>query len=295
MILSLPPCSLKYAAFTRSDLPRSLEWHFGALVLHPPRLVVPARQLAGRRCLHGDADAEPHAQRFLEDGAESLALGLGERRRRIDPEQDVVEAVLPPEDDLELIDAGERTHELLDAPWIDDDAAHLLHVVEPGQHAALEGEQRAPARTAAIGELDDVARAIANQRHRAAIEAREDELAAAPGGDGRALLVEDLRIAVVLVYVHEPRARVALEAPRGDLGQPRQVEGAGAEGGLDLRARGRDGGAGLAGMPREADLRLLREVDAFLRGVLGQEERVRRGAAEHRDRVGHQRIAPLIR
>src|SRR2546422_7338228 len=35
---------------------------------------------------------------------------------------------------------------------------------------------------------------------------------------------------------------------------------------------------------RDSDLRLLREVDPLLRGGLGEEERIGRRAAEHRDR-----------
>src|SRR5207237_10736614 len=96
-------------------------------------------------------------------------------------------------------------------------------------------------------------------------EAREHQLAPAAGTDGAVALVEHLRIAIVLVHVREARARVALEPPRGDLREPRQVVRLGAKGRLDLRLGGRDRGAGLARVPRDPDLRLLGEVDALLR------------------------------
>src|SRR5687767_3095603 len=120
MILSLPPCSLKYAAFTRCGLLAS-KWYFRALVFHSPRFVVPARELTRFRGLHGDADAEADAQRLAEGRAEPVALGPRQRRRRIDAQEDVVEAVMAAEDDLKLVDARERPHELLDTPRIDDD------------------------------------------------------------------------------------------------------------------------------------------------------------------------------
>ena len=96
------------------------------------------------------------------------------------------------------------------------------------------------------------------------------------------------------MHVREPGARIALEAPRGDLGQARQVVGADAEGGLDLRLGRRDGRARLAGVPRDPQLRVLGEIDALLGRRLGQEQRVRRRAAEHGDRVRQQRVEPLL-
>src|SRR5207245_2186682 len=121
----------------------------------------------------------------------------GERRRGIDADQDVVESLVAPEDDLELVHVGVGPHQLLHPARVDDHAADLLHVVEPRQHTALEGDQRAPARAPPVGDLDDVARAIAKEWHRFAVEAREDQLAALPGADRSVLLVEHLGIAVV--------------------------------------------------------------------------------------------------
>src|SRR5262249_43208805 len=113
-----------------------------------------------------------------------------------------------------LVDVRVRPHELLDAPRIDDHAANLLHVVEPAEHPALERGQGAPARAAPIGQLHDVARPIAQERHGLAIEAGEDQLAARTRLDRPVLLVEHLGGAVVLVHVREPRARLALPPPR---------------------------------------------------------------------------------
>src|SRR5207302_10870146 len=153
-------------------------------------------------------------------------------------------------------------------------------VVEPPEHTALERGQRAPARAAPIGPLDNVARPVAKERHRLAIEAREHQLAALARLDRAPVLVEHLGIAVILVHVREPRTRLALEAPRRDLGQPRQVVRAGPERRLDLRPGSRNGRAGLAGVPGDPDLRLLREVDTFLLRGLPQEQRVRWPAAD---------------
>src|SRR2546425_8416761 len=82
-------------------------------VLHPPRLVVPARQRAGLRGLDGDADAEPDAQRLVQRRAEAVALAAAEGGRGIDADEEVVEAVAAPEHDLELVHRGERPHQLL--------------------------------------------------------------------------------------------------------------------------------------------------------------------------------------
>src|SRR5262245_24299952 len=199
MILSLPPCSLKYAAFTWSPL----EWTVRAFVFHPARLGVPARQTAGLADLHAHADAETELEVLGERVAQAVALGPRERGRGIEAHEDIVEAVHAAEDDLELVDVAMRAHQLLDAARIDDDPPHLLHVVLPRQHTALEGDQRAPARAAAIGQLHDVARAVAQQRHRLAVEAGEHQLAALARLHRPALVVEHFRIHVVLVHVSE--------------------------------------------------------------------------------------------
>src|SRR3989441_3647402 len=166
--------------------------------------------------------------------------------------------------DLKFVDATVRPYQLFDAPRVDDHPTNLLHVVEPREDAALEGEQRAAARARPLGDLDHVARAVPEERHRLPVEAREDQLAAPARTDRPIPVVEDLGIAVVLVHVHEPGARVALEPPRGDLGEPGKVERLRAERRLDLRLRRGDRGARLARVPRDSDLRLLREVDPFL-------------------------------
>src|SRR5262249_28732348 len=277
-----------------STTPRASERDFGALVLDAPGLVVPAGQPAGLRRLDGHADAQTDAQSFLQRATQSLALGAGERRRWIDADQDVVEPADAPEDDLEFVDAGVAAHDLLDAPRVDDDPADLLHVVEAGQHAALERDQRTPARARPVGELDEIARAVAQERHRLAVKAGEDQLALVARLHRPVVFVEDFGIAVVLVDVGEPGARVALEAPAGDLREPGQVEGLGAERRLDLRLRRRDRRAWLARVPRDADLRLLREIDALLLRLLGQEQRVRRRATEHGDRIRAQSVDALI-
>src|SRR5262249_48816642 len=239
--------------------------HLRALFLDAPGLVVPPRERSGLADLDGDADAESDPDVVGQLRAKPVALGEREGRRRIDTDQDVVEPLVTPEDDLELVDVGVRPHQLLHAPRIDDDTTHLLHVVEPGQHPALERDERAPARTPPVGQLDEVARPVADERHRLPVEAREDQLAPLAGADRLIPFVEDLGIAVVLVPVGEPGTSVALEAPRRDLGEPGQVVGLRAERGLDLRPRGWNGRAGLAGVPGDAYLRVLGEVDALLR------------------------------
>src|SRR6058998_1049590 len=83
-----------------------LERNFGAFVLDAPSFVVPAGQSAGLGRLDRDANAQAHAQALFERAAESLTFWARERRRGVDPHEDVVEAVDPPEDDLELIAAG---------------------------------------------------------------------------------------------------------------------------------------------------------------------------------------------
>ena len=198
------------------------------------------------------------------------------------------------EHDLELVDRRVRPHQLLDAPRVHDDAPHLLHVVEAAEHAALEGDQRASAWTLAVGHLHDVASPVPDEGHGLAIEAREDELAALARTDGPVLLVQHLRIAVVLVHVRQTGSRVALEAPRRDLGETRQIVGLGSEGRLDPGSGRGDRCAGLARVPRDANARVLGEVDALLRGGLGEEERVGRRAAEHGDRVVQERVDALI-
>src|SRR6185369_17029368 len=120
-----------------------LEGNFGALVLHPPRLVVPAWERAGLAHLHADPDPETELQIPGQGVAEPGPLAEGERRRGIEPHEDVVEAVATAEDDLELVHVAMGAHQLLDAPRVHDDAADLLHVVQPGEHAALEGDERA--------------------------------------------------------------------------------------------------------------------------------------------------------
>src|SRR5207244_2660078 len=88
-----------------------------------------------------------------------------ERGRRIDADQDVVETIVTAEDDLELVDVGVGAHQLFHATRVDDHATDLLHVVEPREHAALERHERAAARAGAIGQLDEVAGAVADERH----------------------------------------------------------------------------------------------------------------------------------
>src|SRR5206468_10743973 len=61
-IFSAPPCSLKNAAFMVS----SSERHLGALVLHAPGLVVPARERAGFGDLRADSQPQPRAQALAE-------------------------------------------------------------------------------------------------------------------------------------------------------------------------------------------------------------------------------------
>src|SRR5262245_36440594 len=82
------------------------ERNFGALVFDAPSFVVPTGQPAGLGGLDRDANAKTDAQALFERAAEPLALGTRERRRRIDPHQDVIEAVHPSKHDLELIDPG---------------------------------------------------------------------------------------------------------------------------------------------------------------------------------------------
>src|SRR3989442_120017 len=147
-----------------------------------------------------------------------------------------------PEDDLKFVDATVRPYQLFDAPRVDDHPTNLLHVVEPREDAALEGEQRAAARARPLGDLDHVARAVPEERHRLPVEAREDQLAA-PAPTVRPVHgVQDLGIAVVLVHVHEPGARVALEPPRRHLREPREGGRPRAERRLDLRPRRRGRG-----------------------------------------------------
>jgi len=70
-------------------------------------------------------------------------------------------------------------------PRVDDDPADLLHVVETGQHAASNATSVRPARARLVGELDEIARAVAQERHRLAVEAGEDQLALVAGFTGR--------------------------------------------------------------------------------------------------------------
>src|SRR3989442_4508451 len=129
----------------------SSEWHFGALVHHAAGLVVPARQRPGLGDLHADPQPQPRAQALAEPRAQPVALRAGQRGRRIDAHEDVVQAFVAPEDDLELVDLRVGPHQLLDPARVDDDAPHLLHVVEAGVYAALESHERAPAGTLPVG------------------------------------------------------------------------------------------------------------------------------------------------
>ena len=246
--------------------------------------MVPARQRPGLGDLHAGSQAKPGAQGLAEPRAQPVALGERQRRRRVNADQDVVEALVAPEHDVELVDLRVRPHELLDPPRVDDDPAHLLHVVEAGEHPALEGDQRAPAGARAVGRLDDVARPVADEGHGLAVEAREDQLAAPAGADRPIPLVQHLGIAVILVDVGQAGPRVALEAPRRDLRETGQVVGLGPERRLDPGPGRGDGGAGLSRVPRDADLRLLGELsfpvvikpankEAF---YLGRTERIRK-------------------
>src|SRR3989442_2056359 len=241
-IFSAPPCSLKNAALTRGLLS---ERHLGALVLHASGLVVPPGQGPRFADLDRHADPEPGAQIVGEARREPQALGARQGRRGVDADQDVVESRVTPEDDLKFVDATVRPYQLFDAPRVDDHPTNLLHVVEPREDAALEGEQRAAARARPLGDLDHVARAVPEERHRLPVEAREDQLAA-PAPTVRPVHgVQDLGIAVVLVHVHEPGARVALEPPRGELGEPGKGQRPPAQRRLGLRLPRGDRGARL--------------------------------------------------
>src|ERR1041384_7422619 len=125
MILSLPPCSLKYAAFTLCGLLADSERNFRALVLHAPFLVVAAWQRAGLDRFDRHANAKTDAQILRHRRAESGALALRQRRRWVDPHHDLVEPFLTSEHDLEFVHARVRPDDLLDAPRVDDDAANL--------------------------------------------------------------------------------------------------------------------------------------------------------------------------
>ena len=97
------------------------------------------------------------------------------------------------------------------------------------------------------------------------------------------------------MHVRQPRACVAVEAPRRDLREPETVVRLRAERRLDLRLGRRDRRARLAGVPGEPDLRLLREIDAALRRLLREEQRIGRRAAERGDRIGDERVDALLR
>src|SRR5262249_9192178 len=144
------------------------------LVAHAASLVIPARKRARFADIDRHADAETDPEIFGELRCKPAAVAERERRGGVDTDQDVVEPLVPAKDDLELVDVPMRAHQLLDAAGVDDHAANLFHVVEPPEHAALERGQGAPAGTAPIAELDDVARAVAQERHGLSIEARED-------------------------------------------------------------------------------------------------------------------------
>src|SRR5207244_6430753 len=133
-----------------------------------------------------------------------------------------------------------------DGARADDDSAELLHGFEARAGTARQGDQRATARALPVGDMDDVTRGVSDERHRLPVEAREDQLTAPARADGPVLLVEDLGIAVVLVHVRQAGARVALEPPRGDLGEPGEVERLRAERRLDPRLRRGARGARLA-------------------------------------------------
>src|SRR5438093_2951370 len=90
-------------------------------------------------------------RRLSPSRAQPVALRPGQRARRIDAHEDVVQALVAADDDLELIDLRVGPHQLLDPARVDDDAPHLLHVVEAGVYAALESHERAPAGTLPVG------------------------------------------------------------------------------------------------------------------------------------------------
>ena len=161
-------------------------------------------------------------------------------------------------------------------------------------HPALEGDQRPPAGARAVGDLHDIARAVADEGHGLSVEAGEDQLPPPARPHRAVLLVQHLGIAVVLVHMREARTRVAFEAPGGDLREPGQVVGLGPKGRLDPGLGRRNRGARLARMPRDADPGVLGQVDSLLRRVLGEEEGVGRRAAEHRDRIRQERIDALV-
>src|SRR5262249_36232184 len=140
-----------------------LEGDFRPLVLDAPGLVIPAWQLARLGELDRGADPEAEAQRFLEGRLHAAPVVGAEAWRGIDADDELVEALHATEDDLELVDARVSADQLLDAPRIDDDAADLLHVVQASQHAPLQADERTTAGTRAIGELHEIARAVAEQ------------------------------------------------------------------------------------------------------------------------------------
>jgi len=90
-------------------------------------------------------------RRLSPSRAQPVALRAGQRARRIDAHEDVVQALVAADDDLELVDLRVGPHQLLDPARVDDDAPHLLHVVEAGVYAALESHERAPAGTLPVG------------------------------------------------------------------------------------------------------------------------------------------------
>src|SRR3954470_9297500 len=221
----------------------------GPQVGDPPRLADLGRQDA--RLQRDDTDPQPERLAQLRlDGARL------DRPGELDLELDLVHrGRVAVEGDAELADALVLAQDLLDRRREDVHPADDDHVV-----AAPEDALRQPAAGMAraavdrVG-LDDVARAVADDRAAGAREGGGDELAGRAVGDGLASLgVEDLRDELSLAQVH-PAAAVARVRERPHLREARVVETARAPTELDLPADRGDRPARLAGAHDALDRR----------------------------------------
>ncbi len=186
------------------------------------------------------------------EGADLVAEDLG---GHLDLDGHLVEAVVAREDDL-VVRQGplDREQRRLDLRRVHVDAADDEHVIGAPAYAP-DAADRPPAAAALRQDLGDVARAVADHRHRLLRERGEHQLALAAVGQRLAALgVDDLGVEVVLEHVQAVvGAALARYAGADDLGQAVDVEG------LDARVRS---GCARASRPTRARRRTRRRAAA---------------------------------
>ena len=143
-----------------------------ALVDHPARLAVGARQHAGRD--RHDRTRRPSCWRMISCSSRARRALL-----ELDLELDLVHAArLGVEGDAELARAAHVAHGLLDRRRVDVHPADHDHVVGAADDPARQPAVLVPGRAALVGVHHDVAGAVAQHREAGAAQRREHQLAA---------------------------------------------------------------------------------------------------------------------